>query len=399
MEYILMHENKRLCKLNVTHGRITELSIIANNIYASYIPYVSYTKKLEDQLENWIYNRGIPVTRDGIKRDLRNRDEIFEYMLENLGLSLTDHYWICPINKEYTWENVNLYNNDFKSSYSLDTDKGMQSIAGKTNFVPSASLKGDLKKKWIIDKNGVRRLVKGNYGKSCRQSIAEVFASEIHKGQGKIHYTPYSLIRISSNGQVITGCECPNFTNLGTEFISAHDIVESFKKYNNTNYYEAYISYCVLHGIPEQVMRSFMEYEILTDFIITNTDRHLNNFGVLRDSRSLKFICPAPIFDSGNSLFYNSVYVPVKSGLLDINVTSFKEKEIQLLKYIKNPSLVDLRLLPSDNDLYNRLCIDNVKDYEEFERVVRAYREKIKILNDFQNGAKVYEYTYIKGYK
>ena len=37
----------------------------------------------------------------------------------------------------------------------------------------------------------------------------------------------------------------------------------------------------------------------MTDFVLTNTDWHLNNFGVLRDSKTLKFIGIAPIFDSG----------------------------------------------------------------------------------------------------
>lgn len=36
---------------------------------------------------------------------------------------------------------------------------------------------------------------------------------------------------------------------------------------------------------------------ILTDFVISNTDEHLLNFGVLRDADTMKLIGPAPIFD------------------------------------------------------------------------------------------------------
>ena len=71
------------------------------------------------------------------------------------------------------------------STYSLDLRDDKKSIAGKTNFVPSASLKGDLKKKWIIDEFGIRRLVKGNYNNTCKQSLCEVLATEIHKRQDK----------------------------------------------------------------------------------------------------------------------------------------------------------------------------------------------------------------------
>ena len=77
---------------------------------------------------------------------------------------------------------------------------------------------------------GVRRLVKGNASKSCRQSICEVIATEIHKRQGRFEYTPYSLIEISSDNRIITGCKCPNFTSIYTEFIPAISIIESIKK-------------------------------------------------------------------------------------------------------------------------------------------------------------------------
>ena len=104
-------------------------------------------------------HRGIPATRHGIREQLANLtlESPVEYMLCNLGLSLTDHYWVCPGEKRFTWEEINLYTNDFQSRYSLDLSDDERSIAGKTNFVPSGSLKGDLKKKWIIDERGIRR--------------------------------------------------------------------------------------------------------------------------------------------------------------------------------------------------------------------------------------------------
>ena len=49
-----------------------------------------------------------------------------------------------------------------------------------------------------------------------------------------------------------------------------------------------------------------MDYQIMSDFLLTNTDRHLLNLGVLRDPVSLQFICPAPIFDTGNAMFFNA---------------------------------------------------------------------------------------------
>ena len=39
-----------------------------------------------------------------------------EYLLRNLGLSLTDHYWIKPIDSSLKWAEVNLFDNDFRDN-------------------------------------------------------------------------------------------------------------------------------------------------------------------------------------------------------------------------------------------------------------------------------------------
>ena len=40
----------------------------------------------------------------------------------------------------------------------------------------------------------------------------------------------------------------------------------------------------------------------ILDYLMLNNDRHLNNFGIIRDVNTLKWIDVAPIFDTGNSL-------------------------------------------------------------------------------------------------
>ena len=40
----------------------------------------------------------------------------------------------------------------------------------------------------------------------------------------------------------------------------------------------------------------------LLDYLILNEDRHLNNFGIIRDVNTLKWLDVAPIFDNGQSL-------------------------------------------------------------------------------------------------
>lgn len=398
--YCFMHEDTEIANILVNdYGELSEIALIESEGAKKYLPMLPLSSDRADvALAKWLRGRTVPATRQGIKRELTTMGmSEFEYMLENLGLSLTDHYWLNPAGSGYTWEAINLYTNNFRAAFSLDiADDDTQSIAGKTNFVPNASLKGDLKKKWIITQNGSRVLVKGSSGHSIRQSLCEVLATEIHRRQGKFEYTPYKLIEISSNGSTTVGCMCPNFTDIHTEFVPAIDIVNSAKKRNDGNYYEMYLELCSRQGVDASYLRAFMEYQILTDFVISNTDRHFNNFGVIRDSKTLCFLKPAPIFDSGNSMFYNSSRICTDEGLLDLNVTSFTKKEIQLLKYVTDPKLLDLSLLPGEQEVLELFMLDTGVKEEDTVKIAKAYSKKIKYLREFQGGTRIYSYPYLR---
>ena len=55
----------------------------------------------------------------------------------------------------------------------------------------------------------------------------------------------------------------------------------------------------------------------------------------------------APVFDTGNSLFYNKEIIPQGSNLLDVTVNSFKKKEVSLLEYVSKSDLVGIGKLES----------------------------------------------------
>lgn len=382
MLYYLKYEDNIVALFQVEDNVCVKV-VKLNKSKSDYMPIGVYNGS---QLKYWIENRGIPATRQGLKSELQwlNIQNSFELMLLNNGLSLTDHYWICDINSTLTWDKVNLYTNDFKSSYSsLDLRGDIQIKEGN----PSTSLRGDLKKKWVIDSKGIRHLVKGNCNNTYRQSISEVFATEIHKKLGIMPSASYKFISILSDNKNIIGCECPNFTNSLIELVPAIDIINNLKKPNDISYYEFYIKICKVHGLD---VRAFLEYQIMTDFLISNTDRHFNNFGILRKCKTLEWVTSAPIFDSGNSLFYNSSYIPKGKDLLNIEVNSFLSKEVQLLKYVKNRGMLDLSKLPTEDDLYRLLIVDPNTKEETNYKIINSYKEKIKYLKMFQNGANLW---------
>ena len=54
----------------------------------------------------WWQKRSIPLNQDGVTEMLRDNgyDGPAEYLTHNLGLSLTDYYWIKPVNSSLRWK-------------------------------------------------------------------------------------------------------------------------------------------------------------------------------------------------------------------------------------------------------------------------------------------------------
>lgn len=352
-------------------------------------------------LQKWWERRAVPLNQGNIKM-LLNANKIptpQNYLLQNLGLSLIDHYWINPVQKCYDWNEVNLFSNDFKDDFggfrfmdSFSTENKIIRLQHRTTYYPSASQQGDLQKKWVLQDNR-RYLIKGNYGASCQQSINEAIASLLHEKQAKMPFTRYQLCDINVAGENGIGCVCEDFCTEDIEFIPAYEIMESEKKKNENSEYEHFIQICSMHGLPAESVRAFLEYQILCDFILTNTDRHFYNFGILRDTHTLKFLGMAPIFDSGNSLFWNRSHVPEGNELLNISVNSFKGKETELLKYVRDASLVDISKLPSPDEISEFLLLDKECAVRK-AKIINGYLGKIELLERLQNGEKIYRFGY-----
>lgn len=395
-DYYLMHRNEIVTVLSMDEvsGSILRVGKLGNQ---DLMPLGG--RQSQEYLKRWWQRRAVPINQGNIRMHLLENHipTPQNLLLSNLGLSLTDHYWVNPVDKMYEWNDVNLFTNSFKDEIGefqfkdhLSEQNQLLNLQNKTVFYPSASLQGELQKKWILQ-GEKRYLVKGNYGVSYQQSINEVIAARMHEKQGKMPYTEYKLCEIDVDGEQGIGCVCEDFCSESVEFIPAYDISNSQKKQNDQSEYEHFIEVCVKYGLQEESVREFLEYQILSDFVITNTDRHFNNFGVLRDSKTLKLIGMAPIFDSGNSLFWNRPIFARKEKLTDIPVSSFRKREIDLLKYVRNPWILDVNRLLAKEEVEEWLKKDI--DYPNRGKdVLLGYQKKIELLNRFQEGEKLWKY-------
>lgn len=266
-----------------------------------YAPLIIYKELKENKditsiLNDWYKGRGIPSLRDDLDLLLTRLNITSPEILLNkaYALSLTDQYWVKPSTSNIRHEDINFFDHSFKDSEFIEATFGSHSFSNtKISLIsPNNTTDGRLKKTWIIE-NNIRYLLKGGYKEVGLQPFNEVLATMICEKLG-FNHVPYTLEVI--NNKIVSKCPC--FINKDTELISAYQILHN--NCNKDNPYEDYIHILEEHNISRP--REKLENMFILDYLILNEDRHLNNFGIIRDVSSLKWLDIAPIFDNGEAL-------------------------------------------------------------------------------------------------
>lgn len=195
---------------------------------------------------------------------------------------MSDQYWVKPADSNIEYKDINFFEHDFKDSKFTNAtfSSGVDSSTKISLISPNNTTDGRLKKTWII-KNNKRYLLKGGYKNEVMQPFNEVLASMICERLG-LNHIKYTIEVI--NGKVVSKCEC--FINTDTELIPAHQNYMKFKKKENA--YEEYIKILENKGINN--VREKLENMFILDYLILNEDRHLNNFGIIRNVNNLNWI-------------------------------------------------------------------------------------------------------------
>ena len=138
--------------------------------------------------------------------------------------------------------------------------------------------------------------------------------------------------------------------------------------------------------MDDDELRSYLDYVILSDFVLSGRDRHLNNVAILRDAETLKFVMPAPIYDSGKCLFVQDSVPSSDNGLLHIKTESFAGDELKLLDLVTDRSLLDVTKLPARSFIEEIYGLDSQMDEKRIVSIGEAYERKIELFRAFQLG-------------
>lgn len=367
MDFILMNKNHKVLEFSYDESipMITNITQIYDKNYLPYYINKQDNKNLIKLLNNWLAIRFQKHTSwfKKLAKTTHQVNLLDAIFTKSYGLSLTDEYWLKKAYDKVKWEDVNFYNNDFQ--YKLFIEVGLESRKYDYDNVdvlysPDITTGGELGKCWVIDANKKRILYKSTNTFLGLEPINEYLASLICEIL-ELPHANYSIQILSNLSKKTMVSACPTFCNEDIELIPFYEL-----GIHNSNYRDDFKEYIKLLEEKEiSDAKAKVSKMLLLDLIISNHDRHLGNYGIIRDSNTLKWLDVAPIYDSGRSML---TYLPtIDNELFVFNTSGVSHQEVLAL-------ISDLVLTPKQ-----------IKALKEIPQIYKSLLEKYKDYINIQN--------------
>lgn len=378
-KYILMNQNTKVLKFEFE----SDLNVIINIEEIYNIEFAPLTIKNANnekkllEINNWFNERGIPLYRDNAKEILEmfKISSVRELINKDYGLSLSDEYWFKPEKSDIKWEDINYFDNNYDSAIFADATYGSgagmslnQASNNKSYKTPNNTSNGQLRKVWI-KRQGENYLYKGAGTIHNFEPINEVLASKICEIL-EVPHVEYDIdiIRGKRQDTLVSVCKCA--INKNEEIIPAYSILteEIDKVTKSENDYYIYLEILKKHNVPNE--EEYLQKMFLLDYIMLNEDRHLNNFGVIRNVQTLNWDRICPVFDTGRSMNTN----------VTTSYWNFEEGEIklftqELISSKKIEKILNIKLNDEQNFELKELSVF-------YKELLIKYREYTKLSDD-----------------
>ena len=333
------------------------------------------------EFNKWWKNRQIPASRKGLKEVLHNSNVYDKDNFDLLDakaycLSLSDQYWVKGVDEEISWESINFFDNGFSEDIGKILFNGGKTALNLNLNTPDMTSNGNYEKRWeIID--GERYLLKAGSKIYNQEPFNELIATKLYERLlNKDEYVEYSVI--FDNDNAIS--KCKNFITKDTELVPAWKINEYYEFLDDEDKYTHYIR--CLNNLGIKDAETLTDKMIVCDYIIANKDRHFNNFGVIRDVNTLKFIGVAPIFDNGCSLWYDENDMYVGEFFLTKPFEEYEKTQLSLVKKLEWLNISKLEDFP--NEVKNILSMDKLLSKERINKIVCQIKLRIEFVKELK---------------
>lgn len=283
-DYVLMNKDLPLTSFHLKDIG-NELFTVSNVEILNSSPFNS--EKLQELLES----RKPAKNREYLEKLLKQMqiNSISGYLDVSYGLSLNDTLWFKPADAgdEINWTTLNLYDNEFNETIAHFAFCG-QGLAGmhmKTTS-PEFGTNGMLPKCWHREEDNQIYLYKGGTSgcsNTGNEPYSEYMCSCVLAALNMPNFVPYTLKRY--HDYLVSSC--PIFTSKEIGYAPVCN-------YSNPTRFMQ-----IVEMFDNLGLRESFDNLMVFDALVYNTDRHLNNYGLLVDNDSYKVEGMAPIFDNG----------------------------------------------------------------------------------------------------
>lgn len=283
--YTLMNKNTPLLEFDIVE-QIGDYACVEKKRFSDTMPFGF------SDINTWVSGRNYAKHKEHLRKWLKEwqLDNVKGFVEITKGLSLNDSLWIKRTDSEATWEEVNLYNNDFTDIVSYTAfETGLHGLRLPSTS-PEFTSEGSFAKCWIKEDNRISLIKRSSSGfaNAGLESYSEYYASVYAKKICKEAVT-YDLINYK--GSICSICDM--FTSEQEGFVPIYKLLDQTKQYNIASVLE----FCRSMGFEDEFRRM-----IVLDAIIFNCDRHLGNFGFIYDNDTFTIKRFAPVFDHNMSM-------------------------------------------------------------------------------------------------
>lgn len=244
-----------------------------------------------ESLKTYLSSRVLSLSRDNAKQlltlfkikqsnDIETRVGI---CIKCRGVSVQDSYWIkYDTDKDLRWADINI--RDKKLADIVDVALyGVHPSITVDIHSPELTTSGLFRKAWIREKDGLY-LLKSDRTNNFINTKMEVLASKVlgcFEFNCNLDYVRYTgRYRNTTVGRLYVD-KCKNFINEKVSLVDADAVISAIGRSGRK-----------FNGYTPEIASI-----TVIDFILANTDRHMENWGFLMDNETGKITGLAPLFD------------------------------------------------------------------------------------------------------
>lgn len=252
----------------------------------------------DPSLKSWLRQRSLDTSRTNSRFVLRELDsdkaDITQIVLSVNAATITDNFWIKENGSKKTYEQTRFHQDHLAKVALLGSSAGI--VVPPDHHSPELTNTGTFEKCWHLENGQWWLYKKGN----PEHTFSELAAQSIGRYLN-INMAIYQYVSRNEIGNIFD-CRAPaslsvvktlDFTGGVFNFEPAADLGCSRD--------DAVKNYQILKRLSPAAAQEYKKM-VLLDTLTYNIDRHLFNFGVLRDQTTGQVVSLAPIFDHNLSL-------------------------------------------------------------------------------------------------